>query len=60
LPVDVLTLGIVSFIITVFMIMLVDSLVDGFATGGFLVTAVFAIVLSLINMVFGVEEVTKV
>ena len=50
----------VAFIITVLMIMLVDSLVDGFSTGGFLTTAIFAIVLALINMLFGVEEVTKV
>ncbi|MBP6910730.1 phage holin family protein [Patescibacteria group bacterium] len=60
LPVNILTLGLVSFIITVLMIMLVSSLVDGFDTGGFLATAVFAIVLALVNMVFGVDKVTKV
>ena len=56
LPVNILTLGLVSFIITVLMIMLVDSLVDGFETGGFLATAIFAIVLALVNMVFGVDK----
>lgn len=38
------------------MIMLVDNLVDGFSTGGFVATALFAIVLSLVNMVFGVDK----
>lgn len=56
LPLNILTLGLVSFIITVLMIMLVDSLVDGFETGGFLATAVFAIILSLVNMAFGVDK----
>lgn len=56
LPVNILTLGLVSFIITVLMIMLADSLVDGFSTGGFLTTAIFAIVLALVNMVFGVDK----
>lgn len=56
LPINILTLGLVSFVITVLLIMLVDSLVDGFETGGFLATAVFAIVLALVNMVFGVDK----
>lgn len=33
LPVNILTLGLASFIITVLMIMLVSSMVDGFNTG---------------------------
>lgn len=56
LPLNILTLGLVSFIITVLMIMLTDNIVDGFETGGFLATAIFAIVLALTNMVFGVDK----
>ncbi len=55
-PLNVITLWLVSFIISVLMIMLVDKLVPGFETGGFLATALFAIILSLVNMVFGVDN----
>lgn len=55
-PLNILTLWLVSFIIGVLMIMLVDNLVDGFSTGWFVATALFAIVLSLVNMVFGVDK----
>lgn len=55
-PLNVLTLGLVSFVISILMIMLVDKLVVGFETGGFLSTAVFALILSLVNMVFGVDN----
>ena len=52
-PINILTLGLMSFIITVLMVLLVDSLMDGFNTSGFLSALLFAIVLSLIKMVFG-------
>lgn len=51
-----MTLGLVSFIISVFMIQLASSMVSGFTTGGFLGTAVFALVLSVVNMVLGVKK----
>ena len=35
-PVNILTLGLMSFIITVLMVLLVDKLMDGFETRGFL------------------------
>jgi uncharacterized membrane protein YvlD (DUF360 family) len=38
------------------MIMLVENFVHGFSTGGFLSTAIFAIVLALVNMLFGVDD----
>lgn len=56
LPLNWLTLGLVSFIISVLMIMLASAIVPGFSTGGFLGTAVFALVLSLVNMVLGVKK----
>ncbi len=52
-PINILTLGIMSFIITVLMVLLVDSLMDGFNTSGFFAALLFAIVLAIIKMVFG-------
>jgi putative membrane protein len=52
-PINILTLGIMSFIITVLMVLLVDSLMDGFNTSGFFAALLFAIVLALIKMIFG-------
>jgi putative membrane protein len=55
-PINFLTLGLMSFIITVLMVLLVDHLMDGFNTDGFFSAAIFAIVLALIKMVFGSLE----
>jgi len=52
-PVNILTLGLMSFIITVLMVLLVDNLMNGFNTSGFFSAFFFAILLSLIKMVFG-------
>lgn len=52
-PINILTLGLMSFIITVLMIMLVDSMMDSFNSNGFWTTALFAIVLALVKMIFG-------
>lgn len=52
-PINILTLGLVSFIISVLMVLLVDSLMDGFTVNGFWWAAVFAILLSVIRMIFG-------
>ncbi len=51
-PINFLTLGLISFIITVLMVLLVDELMDDFNTEGFFSALLFAIVLALINMVF--------
>lgn len=51
-PINFLTLGLMSFIITVLMVLLVDSLMDSFNTNGFFSALLFAIVLALINMLF--------
>ncbi|MFD0940111.1 phage holin family protein [Pedobacter boryungensis] len=59
-PLNVLTLGLISFIITVLMILLVDSWMTGFNTTGFLAAAILAIAVSIIKMIldsiFGVEK----
>jgi len=52
-PINFLTLGLMSFIITVLMILLVDNLMSGFNTTGFWAAAFLAIVVALIKAVFG-------
>ncbi|EOR94852.1 putative membrane protein [Arcticibacter svalbardensis MN12-7] len=52
-PINILSLGLMSFIITVLMVLLVDHFMKGFNTTGFLAALIFAIVLSIIKMVFG-------
>ncbi len=53
LPINWLTLGLMSFIITVLMVLLVDKMMAGFNTSGFWSAAIFAIVLAIIKMIFG-------
>jgi putative membrane protein len=52
-PINFLTLGLMSFVITVLMVLLVDSLMDSFNTSGFFSALIFAVVLALIKMLFG-------
>lgn len=59
-PLNFLTLGLVSFIISVLMILLVDSWMTGFNTSGFLSAAILAIAVAVIKMIldaaFGVQK----
>lgn len=50
LPLNILTLGLVSLIINVLMVLLIARLVPGFGVSGFWVALIFAIVLALVNM----------
>jgi putative membrane protein len=52
-PVNFLTLGLMSFIITVLMILLVDNMMTSFNTSGFISAAFLAIVVALIKAIFG-------
>jgi putative membrane protein len=52
-PVNFLTLGLVSFIISVLMIMLVSNMMSGFSVSGFWAAAFLAIVVALIKAIFG-------
>jgi len=52
-PVNFLTLGLVSFIITVLMILLVDSMMTSFNTSGFFAAAFLAIIVALLKAIFG-------
>lgn len=58
-PINFLTLGLMSFIITVLMVLLVDNLMDSFNTSGFFSALLFAIVLSLLNMIFSAVSSDK-
>jgi putative membrane protein len=55
-PINFLTLGLMSFIITVLMVLLVDRFMDSFNTNGFFSAAIFAVVLAVIKMIFGALE----
>ena len=52
-PINFLTLGLMSFVITVLMILLVDNIMSGFNTTGFFAAAFLAIIVALIKAVFG-------
>ncbi|MCD0487451.1 phage holin family protein [Pedobacter sp. MC2016-14] len=53
LPINILTLGLVSFIITVLMILLVSNLMSGFDVRGFWSAALLAIVVAILKAIFG-------
>lgn len=53
LPLNFLTLGLVSFVISVLMVLLVDYMMTGFNTSGFIAAAILAIVVALIQMLLG-------
>ncbi|MFZ1988017.1 MAG: phage holin family protein [Minisyncoccia bacterium] len=53
LPINILTLGLFSFVINALLIMLAAAIVPGFSIAGFWTALLFSIVLSLINILFG-------
>jgi len=53
LPVNILTLGLFTFVINAFLIMLMASFVPGFRVDGFGSALLAAIVLALVNVVLG-------
>ncbi|EHQ26768.1 phage holin family protein [Mucilaginibacter paludis] len=55
-PLNFLTLGLISFIISVCMVLLVSHLLDGFYVRGFFSAALFAIVLAVLKMLFHTVE----
>ncbi len=52
-PINFLTLGLMSFIISVLMILLVTKVMSGFTTAGFFSAAFLAIVVAIIKALFG-------
>jgi len=53
LPVNIMTLGLFTFVINAFLIMLTSSIVPGFKVDGFGTALLAAIVLSILNVVLG-------
>lgn len=53
LPINVITLGLFSFVINAALIMLAAAVVPGFAVANFWIALVFSIVLALITALFG-------
>ncbi len=53
LPINILTLGLFTLVINAGLIMLAANIVDGFTVDGFWWAVIFAIVLSIVNSVFG-------
>src|SRR5690606_21954818 len=51
-PINFLTFGLMSFVITVLMIMLVDAMMTSFNIKNFLTTVLFAIVLAVVKTLF--------
>ncbi len=49
LPINILTLGLFTFVINALMILLVDNFVAGFSVGGFVNALLFSLVLSVIS-----------
>lgn len=58
-PINFLTLGLMSFIITVLMVRLVDAMMDSFHTSGFFSAMIFALVLAIIKMLFNTNKVSN-
>lgn len=56
LPLNILTLGLLGFIVTILMIQLTDGLVDGFNVSGFRTWALFALILGIVQAVFGYKK----
>lgn len=54
LPVNVVTLGLFSFVINAALVLLAAAVVPGFAVGNFWWALLFSVVLSLLNVVFGI------
>lgn len=51
LPVNILTLGLFTFVINALLIMLTSAIVPGFKVDGFLTALLFSLVLSIVNVV---------
>ncbi len=58
-PINILTLGLVSIIINVLMVLLVARIVPWFRVDGFFIALIFAIILALVNMVLGGGGITR-
>ncbi len=58
-PLNFLTLGLISFLITGLMVLLTGNLVDGFVVTGYIPALAFALILGLIRGLFGMNELKR-
>lgn len=56
LPINILTLGLFSLVINAGLVLLAGMIVPGFSVAGFWWALLFSIVLSLINLLFGLRK----
>lgn len=56
IPVTIFTLGFFLLAINAFMILMVDSFVDGFTVNGFWWALLYSLVLSIVSSIFGIED----
>lgn len=54
LPINILSLGLFTLVINALLIMLVSAIVPGFKVNGFLWALAFSVVLTVVNLVFGI------
>ncbi len=60
LPLNILTLGLVSLVVTVLMVLLVSNILNGFAVSGFWSALFFAIIAAVIQMLLnGILGINK-
>ncbi len=59
LPINILTLGLFTFVINATLILLASSVIKGFAVDGFWVAMLFSIVLSIVSYVLNSIFITK-
>jgi len=59
LPVNILTLGLFTFVINALLVLLVSTIVKGFAVNGFLTALLFSIVLSIVSYILNIIFRTK-
>lgn len=60
LPINILTLGLFTFVIIALLVQLSDALVPGFSVTGFLPAIIFGVVLAIVGLPFGRSVETKV
>lgn len=53
LPINILTLGLFTFVINALLIMLASSVIQGFDVDGFIQALFFSLVLSIVNSILG-------
>ncbi len=53
LPINILTLGLFTFVVNALLILLTDGMIDGFDVGGFWSALLFSILLAIVNGFLG-------